>query len=447
MMNLIFIPNTTGGHLGGWRHSSSFAKTAMNLDCVVELAQIAERGKFDALFLADGNAVRDMEPPELFAANHPSARPVGFEPTTVLSAVAMMTRKIGLVATATTTYDEPWSVARRFASLDHISKGRAGWNLVTTSYAGDALNFSRDEHMPREERYSRAEEFHDVVVDLWDSWAEDAFPENKETGQFLDPARVRSIHHKGRHFKVKGPLNVARSPQGRPVIFMAGQSGPGMELAARHADALFGAGSTKQQCMDAYADTKGRMDKYGRRPEQLRIVPGISVFVGRTTEEANELFDELQGLISPALGVHYLSKLMEKDLSPYPIDGPLPEVPTETVGIDTMRRYIVDMARQGNWSIRQTYERSLFSLGAPLFRGTPQQIVDEMEDWLKSQACDGFTIMAPLAPRGLRNFVELVIPELQRRGLHRREYGSGTLRDNLGLERPANPHFSKAVAH
>ena len=175
MMNLISIPNTTGGHLGGWRHESSFAQTAMNLDCVVELAQLAERGKFDAIFLADGNAVRDMEPAELFAANHPSARPVGFEPTTVLSAVAMMTRRIGVVATATTTYDEPWSVARRFASLDHISKGRAGWNLVTTSYSGDALNFGRGEHMPREERYARAEEFHDVVVDLWDSWADDAF--------------------------------------------------------------------------------------------------------------------------------------------------------------------------------------------------------------------------------------------------------------------------------
>jgi FMN-dependent oxidoreductase (nitrilotriacetate monooxygenase family) len=285
------------------------------------------------------------------------------------------------------------------------------------------------------------------VIDLWDSWAEDAFPENKATGQFLDHTKVRSINHEGPHFKVKGPLSVARSPQGRPVVFMAGQSGPGMELAAQHADALFGAGSTKKQCLDAYADTKGRMAKYGRTPDALKIVPGISVFVGRTTADADELYEELQGLISPALGVHYLSKIMEKDLSAFPIDGPLPDVPDETSGISTMRRYIVDMARQGNWSIRQTYQRSLPSIGAPVFRGTPQQIVDEMQDWHASQACDGFTILAPLAPRGISNFVELVIPELQRRGLTRREYTTNTLRGNMGLAQPVNPHFSQAAAN
>ena len=446
MMNLVSIPNTTGGHLGGWRHPSSYSQTSMNLDCVIELAQLAERGKFDAVFLADGNAVRDMQPPALFAANHPSARPVGFEPTTVLSAVSVLTKKIGVVATATTTYDEPWSVARRFASLDHISRGRAGWNLVTTSYAGDALNFSRTEHMPREERYTRAEEFHDVVIDLWDSWAEDAFTEDKPTGQFLDPNRVRNIDHEGPHFRVKGPLNVARSPQGRPVVFMAGQSSRGMELAARHADALFGAGSTKQHCLDAYAGVKGRMGKYGRKPESLKILPGISVFVGRTTAEADELYEELQGLISPTLGVHYLSKIMEMDLSPYPLDGPLPEVPGQTLGGSSLRQYIIDMSRKGGWTIRQTYERSLPSIGAPLFRGTPQQIADEMEDWYRSQACDGFTILAPLAPRGLRNFVDLVIPELQRRGLARTEYTTSTLRGHLGLDHQVNPHFSKVAA-
>jgi len=444
MMNLISIPNTTGGHLGGWRHPDSYADTVMNLDCVVELAQIAERGKFDAVFLADGNAVRDMDPPELFAANHPSARPVGFEPTTILSAVAMKTTNIGVVATATTTYDEPYSVARRFASLDHISKGRAGWNLVTTSYAGDALNFGRGEHMPREERYARAEEFYDVVVDLWDSWADDAFPQDKATGRFLDPSRVRNIHHRGKHFNVKGPLNVARSVQGRPVVFMAGQSGPGMELAARHADALFGAGSTKQHCLDAYAGIKGRMEKYGRSPDALKILPGISVFVGKTTAEADELYEQLQSLISPTLGVHYLSKLMERDLSAYQIDGPLPELAQETLGGSSLREYIIDMARRENLSIRQTYERALPSIGAPLFRGTPRQIVDEMEDWYKSKACDGFTILAPLAPRGLRNFVDLVVPELQRRDLFRREYESSTLRGNMDLAQPLNTHFPQA---
>ena len=438
MMHLVAIPNPVGGHLGGWRHRDAFEGTVMNLEAVVELAEIAERGKLDAIFLADGNGVRDMDRPALFAANFPSARPAGYEPTTLLSAVAMVAKRIGIVATATTTYDEPYSVARRFASMDHISKGRAGWNLVTGSNAGDALNFGREEHMQREDRYARAEEFHDVVVDLWDSWAPDAFPEDKASGRFLDPSRVRSIDHVGAHFRVKGPLNVGQSPQGRPVVFMAGQSGPGMELAARHADALFGAGSTKQDCLAAYADIKGRMPRHGREPGSLKILPGISVFTGRSTAEAEEFYEELQALISPALGVHYLSKMVTKDLSDLPVDGPLPELPQEVLGGSSLRRYIIDMARDGGLSIRQTYERVLPSIGAPLFKGTAAQVADEMEDWFTTGACDGFTLLPPVAPRGLRDFVDLVVPELQRRGLFRAEYTTSTLRGHLGLPMPAS---------
>jgi alkanesulfonate monooxygenase len=444
MMNLVALPTVVGGHLGGWRHPSSFDNSVMNLDAVIELARIAERGKMDAIFFADGNGVRDMDRPELFAANSPSARPAGFEPVTMLSAVAMVTRDIGLVATATTTFDEPWHVARRFASLDHISKGRAGWNLVTASNAGDALNFGRDAHMARPVRYERAQEFYEVVVDLWDSWADDAFVQDKAAGKFLDPARVRTIDHAGKHFKVKGPLNVARTPQGRPVVFMAGQSGPGMELAARYADALFGAGSTKQDCQDAYAGIKGRMAKYGRAPESLRILPGVSVFVGRTAAEAEELFQELQSLISPALGVHYLSKMLVHDLSGLPVDGPVPKVADEVVGGSSLRRYIVDMMRRDRLTIRETYERVLPALGGPMFKGTAAQVADQMEDWVADKACDGFTILAPLQPRGLRDFVDLVVPELQRRGAFRTEYGSSTLRGHLGLAIPVNRHFVPA---
>ncbi len=441
MMNIFVIPNLVGGHLGGWRHPSAFDRSVMNLDAVIELAKIAERGKLDGIFFADGNGVRDMDRPELFAANFPAARPAWFEPTTLLSAVAMATKHLGLVATATTTFDEPWHVARRFASLDHISKGRTGWNLVTASNPGDALNFGLDQHMARPDRYERAQEFYEVVVDLWDSWAEDAFPQNKQTGQFLDPARVRAIDHVGKHFKVKGPLNVARTPQGRPVVFMAGQSEPGMELAARYADALFGAGSSKQDCKDAYASIKGRMPKYGRAPESLRILPGVSVFVGRTAAEAEELYEELQALISPALGTHYLSKMLVCDLHGLPIDGPVPQVADEVLGGSSLRRYIVDMIRRDNLTIRQTYERVLPSIGSPLFKGTASQVADEMMDWVADQACDGFTLMPPLAPRGLRDFVDLVVPELQRRGAFRREYESSTLRGHLGLETPINRHF------
>ncbi len=438
MIHLATIPNLVGGHLGGWRHPDAFDNPVMNLDAFVEMARIAERGKLDAVFLADGNGVRDMDRPALFAANFPSARPAGFEPTTLLSAVSVLTQHIGVVATATTTYDEPYAVARRFASMDAISGGRAGWNLVTGSNPGDALNFGRAEHVARTDRYARAQEFHDVVVGLWDSWAADAFPQDKSTGQFLDPARVRTLDHHGDHFTVKGPLNVARSVQGHPVVFMAGQSAPGMELAARSADALFGAGSTKQDCQAAYADIKGRMAKYGRAPDTLKILPGISVFVGRTAAEADELYEQLQSLISPALGVHYLSKMVTKDLEGLPLDGPLPDLPAEVVGGSSLRRYIIDMARRDALTIRQTYQRVLPSIGAPIFKGTAKQVADEMEDWVADAAADGFTLLCPVQPRGLTDIVDLVIPELQRRGLFRTEYTSTTLRGHLGLPTPAS---------
>ncbi|MGI4793013.1 MAG: LLM class flavin-dependent oxidoreductase [Janthinobacterium lividum] len=436
MMHLATIPSLVGGHLGGWRHPDAFDHSVMNLEAVIEMARTAERGKFDAVFLADGNGVREMERPALFAANFPSARPAMFEPTTLLSAVAMTTSRIGLVATATSTFEEPWMVARRFSSMDHISKGRAGWNLVTASNAGDALNFSRSEAVGREDRYARATEFYEVVTALWDSWAPDAFPQDKSSGLYLDPARVAPIDHAGPHFQVKGPLSLPPTPQGRPVVFMAGQSSPGMELAARYADALFGAGSTKEDCIAAYADIKERMAKYGRDPNSLKILPGISIFAGPTSAEAEQLYEELQSLISPTLGVHYLSKQLTCDLSGCDVDGPVPaDIPTEVVGGSSLRRYMLDMIRRENLTVRQAYERLLPSIGSPLFKGSPTEIADLMEEWWCDKAGDGFTIMAPVQPRGLRDVVDLVVPELQRRGLFRTEYDGTTLRSHLGLPR------------
>jgi FMN-dependent oxidoreductase (nitrilotriacetate monooxygenase family) len=337
-------------------------------------------------------------------------------------------------------------VARRFASMDHISKGRAGWNLVTASNAGDALNFGQVEQA-REDRYARAQEFYEVVAALWDSWADDAFPQDKEKGLYLDPSRVRTIDHEGQHFTVKGPLNISRTPQGRPVVFMAGQSAPGMELAARYADALFGAGTTKQDCIDAYADINGRMARYGRSPDDLKILPGVSVFVGRTAAEAEELYEELQSLISPALGVHYLSKMLVHDLEGLPLDGPLPDrLAEETLGGSSLRRYIINLARDNKLTLRQTYERTLPALGGPVFKGSPRQVADEMEDWWRSKAGDGFTLLLPVQPRGLSDFVDLVVPELQRRGIFRKEYESTTLRGHLGLpEAPSVWHAAAAA--
>jgi FMN-dependent oxidoreductase (nitrilotriacetate monooxygenase family) len=437
MMHLATIPNMVGGHLGGWRHPDAFDNSVMNLQAIVEMARTAERGKFDAIFLADGNGVREMERPALFAANFPSARPAMFEPTTVLSAIAMVTSRVGLVATATSTFDEPWMVARRFSSMDHISQGRAGWNLVTASNPGDALNFSRAE-VGREDRYARAEEFYEVVTALWDSWAPDAFPQDKATGQYLDPARVAPIDHSGTYFKVKGPLSLPPTLQGRPVVFMAGQSDLGMELAAKYADALFGAGSTKDDCVRAYADIKGRMAQYGRDPDALKILPGVTIFVGPTNAEAEAVYEELQSLISPTLGVHYLSKQLTCDLTGCDIDGPVPaDIPTEVVGGSSLRRYMLDMIRREGLTVRQAYERLLPAIGGPMFKGSPAAVADVMEDWWRAKACDGFTILAPVQPRGLNDVVDFLVPELQRRGVFRTDYETATLRGHLGL--PAAP--------
>ena len=446
MMVLGFTGGALGGHLGGWRHRDSFPTTTMQLNCMVEMAQIAERGQLDMMFLADGNGVRQMDKPALFAANSPSDRPAVFEPVTLFAALAQHTTRLGLVATATTTYEEPFSIARKFASLDHLSGGRAGWNLVTTQYVEDAKNFGRDEHMGRIERYERAQESLDVVRALWDSWATDAFPQDKATGQYLDPARVRLTHHRGNHFAVKGPLNVARTPQGQPVVFMAGQSETGKELAAYGGEGLFGTASSKAQAQKEYADIKGRMPKYGRPPDALKILPALSVFVGRTSTEADALYEELQALISPSLAVSYLSKLVGLDLADAPLDGPMPASPGESVGGTAIGRSVLEMAAREGLSVRGTYERVLPSMGGNMVKGDPVQVADMMEDWYTGKACDGFMLSMPVQPRSLRDFVELVVPELQRRGLRPPDYRGATLRENMGLPTPADPFLPSAAA-
>lgn len=429
-----------GGHLGGWRHPDAFPDTTMRLERMVDTAVTAERGKFDFMFLADGNGVRQMDKPLLFAANSPSDRPSVFEPVTLYAALSQHTRHIGFVATATTSYEEPFTIARKFASLDHLSGGRAAWNLVTTQYVEDAKNFNRDEHMGREERYERARESLDVVRSLWESWAEDAFVQNKATGQYLDPARVRLTNHRGQHFKVKGPLNVSRTPQGQPVVFMAGQSDDGKELAAYGGEGLFGTAAGKEEAQAEYADIKRRMPKYGRPESALKILPGLSIYVGRTAAEADELYDELQSLISPALGVTYLSKIVGMDLTNAPLDGPLPPRPVgQDLGGTAIGRSVHDMARREGLSVRQAYERVLPAMAGNMVKGTPAQVADFMEDWFHSRACDGFILSVPVQPRSLKSFVALLVPELERRGLRAPDYPGRTLRENMGLATPASP--------
>ena len=441
-MHLLAIPNMIGAHLGGWRHPSAYGDPVMNLPRMIEYAKLAERGKLDGLFLADGNGVRDMDKPALFAANFPSARPGVFDPVVLMTALAGHTDRIGLVSTATTTFDEPWFVARRFASLDHVSGGRAGWNAVTASNAGDALNFSHSQPVGREERYARAEEFIEVVRGLWDSWADDAFTQDKATGQFLDPARVRRLDHAGRHFQVAGPLNVPRTPQGQPVVFTAGQSAAGKELAARHADAMFGAGDSKETCQAEYADIKGRMAKYGRNPDTLRFIPGVTVFAGHSATEADELYEELNALVSPALGLDYLSKIVTQDLGALPLDSRMPELEDTVVGSSTVRSLVVKQIRAQDMTVRDAARMVVRDFGTPVVKGSAMDVADVLEDWYRGRACDGFVLTFPVVPLGLQNFVALVIPELQRRGLFRTEYEGATLRDHLRLPKPANPRFA-----
>ena len=446
MMHLLAIPNMIGAHLGGWRHATAYDDPVMNLPRMIEYAQLAERGKLDGLFLADGNGVRDMDKTALFAANFPSARPGVFDPVVLMTALAGHTSRIGLVCTATTTFDEPWFVARRFASLDHVSSGRAGWNAVTASNAGDALNFGHAAPVGRAERYARADEFVSVVRSLWDSWAADAFVQDKNSGQFLNPARVRRLDHAGPHFTVAGPLNVPRTPQGQPVVFTAGQSDAGKDLAARHADALFAAGDSKATCQAEYADIKGRMVQYGRDPASLRFIPGVTVFAGRSAAEADELYEELNALIPPPLGVDYLSKIVTHDLGGLPLDAPVPPLADTVVGSSTVRTLVVRQIRAGAMTIGQAARMVVRDFGTPVIKGSAADVADVLEDWYRGQACDGFVLTFPVVPLGLQNFVALVVPELQRRGLFRTEYAGTTLRDHLGLRIPSNPHFPVGTA-
>lgn len=433
MLHLVSLAVPIGAHLGGWRHVDAFEDSVCNLEAGIEVAQLAERGKFDLLFLADGNGVRALDNPDLMAANAPNNRPGWFEPVTYFAAIAMKTRHIGLVATATTTFEEPYLLARKFASLDRISNGRAGWNIVTTSSTEDAFNFGRDEHMERGARYDRAREFVEVVLGLWDSWAPDAFIQDKASGIYLDPAKVKVLNHTGNHFSVRGPLNVARSPQERPLVFNAGQSEAGKEISARYADCVFAQTESKDVALDFYRDVKRRMEKYDRNPEALRIIPAASVFVGRSRAEADELYDELNALITPSLGVNFLSNCVHMDLSGYHVDEPMPPITGEVTGMNTNRIAIGHIAEKEGLTIRQLYQRIAPTFGHPLFKGTAVDIADQIEDWYKSKACDGFMVQFPIMPRGLRDFVENVVPELQRRDLFRREYEGKTLRQNMNL--------------
>jgi len=424
----------TGHHIAAWRHPDTHASGGLDFQHYAQLAQIAERAKFDTIFFADSVSVRDTNLPSLSR----TARADHFEPLTLLSALSVVTRNIGLIATVSTTFNEPYNLARKFASLDHLSGGRSGWNLVTSSTESEALNFSFDRHPEHGERYERAKEFHDVVAGLWDSWEDDAFVRDKASGVYFDPDKLHVLDHRGKHFKVRGPLNVARSPQGAPVVVQAGASEAGKELAAQTAEVVFVAHQTLDEAQAFYRDLKGRLARYGRQPDHLKIMPGIFPVIGRTDEEAREKFAALQELIHPTVGLSLLATMAGGiDLSGYPVDGPFPELP-ETNGGKSRQRLLFDLARRENLTIRDLYLRIAGARGHQQVIGTPQSIADQLQQWFEEDGADGFNIMSPWLPGGLSEFAEQVVPELQRRGLFRTEYEGRTLRENLGLPRPVN---------
>jgi FMN-dependent oxidoreductase (nitrilotriacetate monooxygenase family) len=429
----------SGHHIAAWRHADANAAAAVDFGHWTELARTAERGKFDMLFLADMSAMRNW-PMERSSRVHTYV--AGFEPITLLSALSAVTTRIGLVATATTTYNEPFHVARKFASLDHLSSGRAGWNLVTSTNVGEAFNFGREKHLEHDARYDRAAEFARVVRGLWDSWDDDAFVRDKEGGRYFDPAKVHPLNHKGEHFSVRGPLNVPRSPQGRPIMVQAGTSDVGQELAAEVADVLFANSHILEHAQQLCAALKGRLAKFGREPDDLKVMPGLVPIIGSSQQDADDTFDRLQSLVHPDVGLQLLGELLGSvDLSGYPLDGPLPEIKT-TTGSHTALKLFTDMAKRDNLTIRQLYQRAVLR-GHNVVCGTPATIADLMEEWFTQGAADGFNIMPPYLPGGLDDFVSQVVPELQRRGLFRTRYEGHTLRENLGLKSPQS-RYSQA---
>ena len=429
----------TGHHIAAWRHPDVPAGAELDFKQYLKVARLAEAAKFDALFVADGVAV-SLESAGSFEVAARTARASYLEPFTLLSALAAVTERIGLIGTVSTSFNEPYHLARKFASLDWISGGRAGWNQVTSNTLAEAQNFNRDQHLEHALRYERADEFLDVVKGLWDSWEDDAFLRDKASGQFFDPARLHELNHRGKHFQVKGPLNVARSPQGYPVLVQAGSSEAGKEIAARTAEAIFTAHQSLESAQAFYADVKGRLAKYGRRPEELKVLPGILAVVGRTEEEAQAKYRQLQELIHPQVGLSLLSGMIGADLSAYDLDGPVPQDLPETNGGKSRQALLLDLAAREQLSIRELYLRIAGARGHWTVVGTAEQVADQIQLWFENGAADGFNVMPPWLPGGLEDFIELVVPELRRRGLFRTEYAGTTLREHFGLARPENQH-------
>ncbi len=433
-----------GAHAAGWRMPQAQADAALDIKLWMRMAQAAERACIHFMFWADGIAVRHSarDADELSY----NGRIDVFEPLTLIGALSAVTERLGFIASASTTYNEPYHIARKFASLDHISQGRVGWNVVTSWSENEAHNFGRDSHMEHGLRYRRAEEFVDVVFGLWDGWEDDAFIRDKASGRYFDPAKLHMLDHKGETFSVKGPLNVARPVQGYPVIAQAGSSGPGQNLGARIADLIYTAQKTREDAVAFYASVKAHGAAAGRSPESMLVMPGILPILGRTRREARDRFEQLQDLVHPRLGLPMLADSYG-DLSHLPPDAPLPPPIARNNAVKSGHDKLVALGRQEGMTIARLYKIMAGASGHNVVVGTPADVADLMEDWFAARACDGFNIMPPFMPEPAIEAFEWLIPELQRRGLAQTEYdGDGTLRGSLGLARPAHGAYRRRKA-
>ncbi|MCM3033382.1 MULTISPECIES: LLM class flavin-dependent oxidoreductase [unclassified Niallia] len=428
-MRLNLFLTSMGHHEGAWRHPASAVESVQDFRLYQEIAAKAERAKFDSIFMANRYSVSTK------AVTYGELGGGGMEPLILLSALAAVTKEIGLIGTVSTSFTEPFNVARSFSSLDHLSKGRAGWNVITSGTDEEAKNFNLEEIPDHEQRYVRAQEFLEVTNKLWDSWEADALVKDKATGVYALSEKVHEINHKGSYFSVKGPLNSPRSPQGKPVIVQAGSSKDGIDFAAQYAEIVFTAQQTLEDAQIFYKKLKSRVQDFGRDPSKVIVLPGICPVIANTDEEAKAKETELHKLTNPAYSLLQLSNRVGFDLTSYPLDGPFPELPDikEIKGHQSRTKLISDLAKKENLTLRQLLLRLAGGRGHFTIAGTPERIADELQVWFENGAADGFNIMPQQMSEGLTEFIESVIPELQNRGLFKTEYTDGTLRDKLGI--------------
>ncbi|SDC82563.1 FMN-dependent oxidoreductase, nitrilotriacetate monooxygenase family [Sphingomonas sp. YR710] len=441
-MHLMLFPMFTGAHVAGWRHEGADPGRMHDIDFHREIVQMAEQAKFDAVFYSDAQGFRTIVGRDVHSRNDVAR----MDPLILLSALAMVSRRIGLIATLSTSYNEPYSAARRLASLDHVSHGRAGWNVVTSTTKNEARNFGREAHFGHAERYARAEEFVDVAKGLWDSWDDDAFVVDKAEGRFFDPGKLHGLDHKGKFFSVVGPLTTARSPQGHPVIVQAGASEAGQALAARTADVVFTSNPNLESAQAFYKAFKAKVVAAGRAPADCKILPSIQPIIAATDDEARAIADNLVSLIHPDVAISMLELALggEIDLRAFDPNGPLPPIPS-TEGSKSTQAKVIAMG--DGLSIMQLARRIAAARTSSALVGSPERVADELEAWFRAGAADGFVIAAPYLPGSLKAFCDGVVPILQQRGLFRTDYAGVTLRDHLGLDRPENARTGRPDRH